>query len=89
MKACVDCKHSSNTHPPFCYHPDNAYDHVNGGPKVIDCHVARSGWSLYSACGPRGHRFEPREPDPAAPPTWRRFVGRFLAIVKALRIPKP
>lgn len=85
MKPCIDCKHASFSLQPYCYHPANAYDFVNGGTRVVPCDVARSGWSLSSDCDAEGRRFEPREYEPEAPPAWRRFVDRFLAVVKALR----
>lgn len=89
MNACIDCKHASCSHNPYCYHPDNGYDIVVGGPRTISCSVARSGWSRSSDCGPEGRRFEPRENVPETPPAWARFVERFLSILNALRSPKP
>lgn len=89
MNACIDCKHASYSHNPYCYHPDNGYDVVVGGPRVTSCRVARSGWSRSSNCGPEGRRFEPRENVPETPPAWRRFVDRFLSILNALRSPNP
>lgn len=89
MRACVDCKHSSNSRPPFCYHPANRFDFASGSTRVIPCDVARSGWSLISDCGPGGRRFSARESDPEAPPAWARFVDRFLAVVGALKNATP
>jgi len=89
MNACIDCKHASFSHRPYCYHPGNGYDLVEGGTKVISCDVARSGWSRSSDCGAEGRRFEPREYEPETPPAWARFVDRVLSILNALRSPKP
>lgn len=85
MRACVDCKHSSNSSPPLCYHPANRYDFSTGETRVVPCDAARSGWSLISECGPGGRWFDAREPDPETPPACARFVDRLKAVVKALR----